>query len=175
MFAKLATALNPLKLYANRCYTPVQNITSLKHHEWRALQPGIDLATFQLPVPVRRSMTELCSQLAYRSKNLMWFAKHFTREYREKTTPLQIFMPCNLSSCRVWHKHKEPIRFQNKKWGMGIKQFNAIVGKRMGCWLLEKPRINFEGTKAKVNDISKEWVCQQYFISKVYYDMFAWW
>ena len=28
------------------------------------------------------------------------FAKHWTREYRENTTPSRIFMPCNLSSCQ---------------------------------------------------------------------------
>ena len=29
------------------------------------------------------------------------FAKYLTREYWERTTPSRIFMPCNLSSCRV--------------------------------------------------------------------------
>ena len=30
-----------------------------------------------------------------------FIAKHLAREYRERTTPSRIFMPCNLSSCRV--------------------------------------------------------------------------
>ena len=29
------------------------------------------------------------------------FGKYLTRQYRERTTPSQIFMPCNLSSCGV--------------------------------------------------------------------------
>ena len=35
------------------------------------------------------------------SRILRSFAKHFTHEYREKTTPSQVLMLCNLSSCRV--------------------------------------------------------------------------
>ena len=32
-------------------------------------------------------------------KSLKLVAKHWASEYREKTTPSRIFMPCNLSSC----------------------------------------------------------------------------
>ena len=35
-------------------------------------------------------------------KTLKWIAKHWAHEYTEKTTPLWIFMPCNLSSCKVF-------------------------------------------------------------------------
>ena len=35
-------------------------------------------------------------------KHLDGSAKHLTREYREKTTPSRIFVPRNLSSCRVY-------------------------------------------------------------------------
>ena len=46
-------------------------------------------------------------QLRYTSiptlpKSLRLVANHWAREYREKTTTSQIFMPCNLSSCRVY-------------------------------------------------------------------------
>ena len=38
----------------------------------------------------------------FQSKKVLgWFAKHQAREYQERTTPSQIFMPCNLSFCRV--------------------------------------------------------------------------
>ena len=53
---------------------------------------------------VRRSTTELNSLLAAVARKILRsFAKHLAREYREKTTPLWIFMPCNLSPCRVEH------------------------------------------------------------------------
>ena len=46
--------------------------------------------------------TELHRHLGNVPKSLRLIAKHWAREYREKTTPSRIFMPCNLSSCRVW-------------------------------------------------------------------------
>ena len=45
--------------------------------------------------------TELHRQSGKLPKSLSLIAKHWAREYREKTTPSRIFMPCNLSSCRV--------------------------------------------------------------------------
>ena len=57
--------------------------------------------------------------------------------------------------------------------GNGDKTIQCHSWQEDGMLAFRKTHINFEGTKANVNDISKEWVCQQYFISKVYYDMFA--
>ena len=45
--------------------------------------------------------TELLRHLDTLSKSLRLIANHWAHEYREKTTPSRIFMPCNLSSCRV--------------------------------------------------------------------------
>ena len=50
---------------------------------------------------LRRSTNWATRQLGNVSKILTLIAKHWAREYREKTTPLRIFMPCYLSSCRV--------------------------------------------------------------------------
>ena len=50
---------------------------------------------------LRRSTNWATRQLGNVSKIHTLIAKHWAREYREKTTPLRIFMPCYLSSCRV--------------------------------------------------------------------------
>ena len=44
---------------------------------------------------------ELHRHLGTKPKSLKLVANHWASEYREKTTPSRIFMPCNLSSCRV--------------------------------------------------------------------------
>ena len=38
---------------------------------------------------------------AQAEKILRSFAKDLTGQYQEKTTPLRIFMPCDLTSCRI--------------------------------------------------------------------------
>ena len=40
---------------------------------------------------------------AYSLKILRSFANHLYHEYRERTTPPRICVPCNLSSCRLHH------------------------------------------------------------------------
>ena len=44
-------------------------------------------------------------------KLLRFITKILSREYLEKTTPLKIFMPCNLSSCG----------FKVGFWGLGFQ------------------------------------------------------
>ena len=46
--------------------------------------------------------TELLRHLSNLLKSLRLIAKHRAREYREKTTPWQKFMPCNLICHRVY-------------------------------------------------------------------------
>ena len=50
-----------------------------------------------------------------------WFATHLWREYRERTTPLRILLPYNLSSCRV--VHCLPILFTVWTNGVVVKMF----------------------------------------------------
>ena len=45
--------------------------------------------------------TENPSPLCSFPNTLSWIAKHWSREYREKTTHSRIIISCNLSSCRV--------------------------------------------------------------------------
>ena len=58
------------------------------------------------------------------------FAKHLAREYWEKTEPSQIFMPCNLSSCRVSVCHK----LAEQLWCLwadyrGVTKYNSATWK----------------------------------------------
>ena len=105
MFAKFATAknremLNPLKVSSNGCYLPENNTKDVKEcsPHWDSNHRPLDSK------PNYKSDTLWLSYRASWSlakKILMWFANHLFREYRERTTPSRIFVPCNLKSCRV--------------------------------------------------------------------------
>ena len=66
---------------------------------WTAAPLGFKPMIFYLQV--RCSTTELYSLLEFGWKKYA-LAKHLSQEYRGKTTPSPIFMPCNLYSCMVW-------------------------------------------------------------------------
>ena len=64
---------------------------------------GIRTANLYITVcfQIRRSLTELYRDTyAIAQKLQISFANHLFREYRERTTPSRIFVPCNLSSCK---------------------------------------------------------------------------
>ena len=69
--------------------------------------------------------TELHRHLGNVPKSLRLVANHWAREYQEKTTPSRIFMPCNLSSCRVC-----PYRKQLEMQSI-LDSFKRRIGKRI--------------------------------------------
>ena len=97
--AKIAKDLNPLKYLptsASSTKTTVKcnNILWKGCPDWDSDPGPIDYRPEALP-------TELHSHLGNLPKSLRLIANHWACEYREKTTPSQIFIPCNLSSCGV--------------------------------------------------------------------------
>ena len=105
MLKKFATAknrekLNLLKVSPSRCYLPRRRVKLLN----RCSPTGIQTTNLSFPIvrlQVQQSMTELHSQMFFIQKILRSFANHSFHEYQERTTPSQILVPCNLSSCRV--------------------------------------------------------------------------
>ena len=59
---------------------------------------GVEPATHRLQIELHRHWL-LCT------KTLSWIAKHWSCEYREKTTPSQTFMPCNLVPVEYMNKY----------------------------------------------------------------------
>ena len=94
--------------------------------------------------------TELPKHLSnYPKKTLRRIAKHWNREYREKTTPSQIFVPCDLSSCRVSvlrltggrdQKHFVDIGYLHRWWLLipifMLKSYSFVRGFRLPKYLL---------------------------------------
>ena len=84
---------NPLKNISPQVLFAWSNIEEFKHSVIVVAQAEIQTWVILITGPT-------LYQLSY-TKSLGLIAKHWAREYREKTTPSRILMPCNLSSCRV--------------------------------------------------------------------------
>ena len=62
--------------------------------DWDLNQGPNDYRSDALPTELHKHMSNL-------PKSFVLIENHWAYENREKTTPSRIFMPCNLSSCRV--------------------------------------------------------------------------
>ena len=105
MFAKFATVkiakdLNPL---TKNNFQQVLNLKTLLVCTNMMRNDCLDWDLNPGPLDHRAEVlpTELHTHLDIMGKSLSLVANHLVCEYREKTTPSRIFMPCNLSSCRV--------------------------------------------------------------------------
>ena len=102
--------------------------------------------------------TELHRHLGKLPKSLRLIAKHWAREYREKTTPSRIFMPCNLSSCRVLENPRVPftLEFQQGKDKMfrfilEFKPLNIFFKGQIWYKSWITPEFFFHGWKMKIH------------------------
>ena len=114
MFVKFATAKNRKKLNTPkdsrlRCYLSENNTEDMLNCSTGAPQLGFKPPTFVIQIRLRvlHSMIKLHSHLFLSQKILRLFANHLFCEYWERTIPSRIFVPCNLSSCRVDNKDME--------------------------------------------------------------------
>ena len=67
--------------------------------------------------------------LSANQKTLSLVAKHLAHEYQEKTTTCRIFMPFNISSCRV-DVDNPKYRHKNQTWFVGLCDLWGLTN----CW-----------------------------------------